>query len=52
MKQIIRLLLVLLLAGALPPVASAASEEERSKELEKERAKLVKETDPVDRAKI
>ena len=52
MKQIIRLLLVLLLAGALPPVASAASEEERAKELEKERAKLVKETDPVDRAKI
>lgn len=47
------MLFVLLLAGAVPRIASASSpEEERAKELEKERAKLQKETDPVDRAKI
>ena len=52
MKQICTISLVLLLASTLSPIASAASQEERLKELEKERSKLEKETDPVDRAKI
>ena len=52
MKQVVTLQLVLLLAGALTPIALAGTEEERARELAKERLKLEKETDPVDRAKI
>jgi hypothetical protein len=52
MKQIVIIPLLLLLTGALTPTARAASDEERAKELQRERAKLQKETDPVDRAKI
>ena len=43
--------LMLLLTG-LALSAGAATEEERAKELQRERAKLQKETDPVGRAKI
>jgi hypothetical protein len=52
MRQVIRLSVVLLLAGAMISTASAATDEERAKQLERERTKLEKETDPVDRAKI
>jgi hypothetical protein len=52
MKQVVIVPLMLLLTGALVPMAGAAPEEDRVKELQKERAKLQKETDPVDRAKI
>ena len=52
MKQVVTLQLVLLLAGALTPIALAGTEEERARELAKERLKLEKENDPVDRAKI
>jgi hypothetical protein len=52
MKQVITFQLVLLLAGVLTPIALAGTDEERARELQKERLKLEKETDPVDRAKI
>lgn len=51
MKQVVIIPLMLLLTG-LAPRAGAATEEERAKELQRERAKLQKETDPVDRVKI
>jgi len=52
MKQVVVIPLMLLLAGALAPTTGAATDEVRAKELQKEREKLQKETDPVDRAKI
>jgi hypothetical protein len=52
MKQAVILPFMLLLTGALAPAAGAETEESRAKELQAERAKLQKETDPVDRAKI
>jgi hypothetical protein len=52
MKQVVIFPLMLLLTGAPVPRAGAATEEDRVKELQKERAKLQRETDPVDRAKI
>ena len=52
MKRKVTIPLVLLLAGVFATMALAASDEERAKELQKERTKLEKETDPVDRAKI
>jgi len=52
MKQVATIPLVLLLAGLTTPVAFPASEEDRLKDLQKERAKLEKESDPIDRAKI
>jgi hypothetical protein len=52
MKLVVVSSLVLLLAPALAATTHAASDEERAKELQRERAKLQKETDPVDRAKI
>ena len=52
MKRKVTIPLALLLVGAFATMAFAASDEERAKELQKERTKLEKETDPVDRAKI
>jgi hypothetical protein len=52
MKQAVIIPLMLLLTGALTPAAGASTDEDRAKELQRERAKLQKETDPVDRAKI
>lgn len=52
MKRVVTLPLVLQLVVALAPTALAATDEERARELQKERAKLEKVTDPVDRAKI
>src|SRR5262245_56902034 len=52
MKQVTVIPLMLLLTGALSPSAGAMTDENRAKELQRERAKLQKETDPVDRAKI
>jgi hypothetical protein len=52
MKQVVMIPLMLLLAGAFAPTSGAATDEVRAKELQKEREKLQKETDPVDRAKI
>ena len=52
MKQKLRIPLLLLLTGVFATMASAASEDDRAKELQKERSKFEKETDPVDRAKI
>ena len=52
MKRTMTIPLALLLIGVFATMASAASEEERARELQKERAKLEKENDPVDRAKI
>ena len=52
MKRVVTVPLVLLLVVALAPTALAATDEERARELQKERAKLEKVTDPVDRAKI
>lgn len=51
MKQVVIVPLMLLLTG-LAATAAAATEEERAKELQKERARLQKEADPIDRAKI
>jgi hypothetical protein len=52
MKQIVLIPLMLLLTGVQTPGAGPATDEIRAKELQKERAKLQKETDPIDRAKI
>jgi hypothetical protein len=52
MKLVVLSTLVLLLTPALAATTRAATDEERAKELQRERAKLQKETDPVDRAKI
>jgi len=51
MKQVVIVPLMLLLTG-LAATAAATTEEERAKELQKERTRLQKETDPIDRAKI
>jgi hypothetical protein len=51
MKQTVIIPFILLLTGALAPVARA-TDETRAKELQRERAKLQKVTDPVERAKI
>jgi len=51
MKQVVIIPFMLLLVGAFAPTG-AATDEVRAKELLKEREKLQKETDPVDRAKI
>ena len=51
MKQVFIVPLMLLLTG-LAATAAATTEEERAKELQKERTRLQKETDPIDRAKI
>src|SRR5262245_52477507 len=52
MRQVVTLSVVLLLAGAMISTASASTDEERAKQLERERTRLEKESDPVDRAKI
>jgi hypothetical protein len=52
MKQVVIIPLMLLLAGGLAPMARAATDEDRAKELQRERAKLQKTGDPVERAKI
>jgi hypothetical protein len=52
MKRVVTLPLVLPLLFALAPRALAGTDEERARELQKERTKLERETDPVDRAKI
>ena len=52
MKQVATIPLMLLLAVFITPPAIASSNEDRAKDLQKERAKLEKESDPVDRAKI
>ena len=51
MKQVVIVPLMLLLTG-LAATAAAATDEERAKELQRERTRLQKETDPIDRAKI
>jgi len=51
MKQVVIVTLMLLLTG-LAATAAAATDEERAKELQRERTRLQKETDPIDRAKI
>ena len=51
MKQVVLVTLMLLLTG-LAATAAATTEEERAKELQRERTRLQKETDPIDRAKI
>jgi len=51
MKQVVLVTLMLLLTG-LAATAAATTEEERARELQKERTRLQKETDPIDRAKI
>jgi len=51
MKQVVIVPLMLLLTG-LAATAAATTEEERAKELQRERTRLQKETDPIDRAKI
>jgi hypothetical protein len=52
MRQAVTIAFVLLLTSALLPPISASSDEERAKQLQKERARLEKETDPLDRVKI
>jgi hypothetical protein len=52
MRQAVTVAFVLLLTNALLPPASASSDEDRAKQLQKERTKLEKETDPLDRVKI
>ena len=52
MKQVITSPLVLLLSAAIASMAQAASDEDRARDLQRERAKLEKVSDPVDRAKI
>jgi hypothetical protein len=52
MRQVVTIPLVLLLMGATTPAAPRASEEDRVKQLEKERQRLERETDLVDRTKI
>jgi hypothetical protein len=48
MKQIVASLIVMLLIST----STLAREDDRAKELQKERQRLLKETDPVDKAKI
>lgn len=52
MRQAVTISLVLLLTGAFLPFAYASRDEDREKLLERERIKLERESDPVDRAKI
>ena len=52
MKQVITIPLALLLSAAIASMAQAASDEDRARDLQRERAKLEKVSDPVDRAKI
>ena len=52
MKQVITVTLVLLLSGAIASLAQAETDEDRARDLQRERAKLERESDPVDRAKI
>jgi len=52
MRQVVTIAFVLLLANAFPPPVSASSDEERAKQLQKEKARLEKENDPLDRVKI
>ena len=52
MKQVITIPLVLLLSAAIASMAQAARDEDRARDLQRERAKLEKVSDPVDRAKI
>src|SRR5678816_1849300 len=51
MKRIVTFPLVVLLTGVLAPAVLGGTDEQRAKELQKERTKLEKQTDPVDRAK-
>ena len=52
MKQVITITLVLLLSASIASMAHAETDEVRARDLQRERAKLEKESDPVDRAKI
>jgi hypothetical protein len=52
MRQVVTIALVLLLTGAFLPEASGAGEDDRAEQLQKERSKFEKESDPADRAKI
>lgn len=53
MKRVVTIPLFSLFIGVVVPMALAVTpEEQRARELERERSKLEKESDPVDRAKI
>ena len=52
MKRVVIPVFVVFLLGVFPTASSAAENEERAKQLQRERQRLSKEDDPVERAKI